>query len=452
MAVRERSLDVWMNGTLVGNWSSSRRGVDVFQYADSWMESAYSRPLSLSLRFVPGNAEHRGPAVAWWFENLLPDSAEIRSRIARRFRVAPSDSVALLAAIGRDCVGAVQLVPAGSDPGNIRQVSADLLTDPDVAAIIRSATSDAGVLRSVDDEREPLRLSIAGAQEKTALLRMQNAWYLPRGSTPTTHIIKLPLGRVGNIGADLSGSVENEWLCLRILSAFGLPVAHAEMARFADDVGEIRALIVERFDRAWCDATSTTPAWIQRLPQEDFCQATGMSPDQKYETDGGPGVGRCLSVLRDGGNATADSCTFALSQLAFWLLAAPDGHAKNFSVFLRRRDYVMTPLYDVISAWPIIGRGAREYPIQKMQLAMSLRGKSKPRLLDKIHLRHWRRLADDAGGDEVFAAMIAMVEQVPRAISVVEGELPSDFPEVIWERITTGMRRQSERFLAMVRG
>jgi serine/threonine-protein kinase HipA len=131
------------------------------------------------------------------------------------------------------------------------------------------------------DNDEDLRLSIAGAQEKTALLRHEGLWLLPHGSTPTTHIFKLPLGLVGHMQADMRTSVENEWLCSKIMKAYEIPIAQCEIEHFEDQ----KALVVERFDRT----PSSDGSWIIRRPQEDMCQATGTSPLHKYQSDGGKG-------------------------------------------------------------------------------------------------------------------------------------------------------------------
>ena len=120
------------------------------------------------------------------------------------------------------------------------------------------------------------------SQEKTALLWHQNQWCRPRGSTPTTHLFKLPMGRVGSGQIDFSSSVENEWLCGRILAAYGLPMAASRLASFDGQ----RCLIVERFDRRPHPGGNH---WL-RLPVEDFCQATGTPPEQKYDNQGGPGM------------------------------------------------------------------------------------------------------------------------------------------------------------------
>jgi serine/threonine-protein kinase HipA len=218
--------------------------------------------------------EHRGDAVTHYFENLLPDSADIRRRLRRRFHARSDEAFDLLTAVGRDCVGAVQLLPAGAEPEGWNRIEAEALKDRDVATLLATVTSDAPLGQGDEDD---LRISIAGAQEKTALLRMGGKWYRPRGATPTTHILKLPLGLVGNMRADMPDSVDNEWLCARIMSGLGFATAPTEMATF----GNTKALVVTRCDRRWqgvaagaeSKARFKPPAggWIARLPQEDFC-------------------------------------------------------------------------------------------------------------------------------------------------------------------------------------
>lgn len=438
-----------MNGLHVGVWSALRTGTAVFRYDPAWVHAEEGRALSLSLPFS-ADLEHRGDVVTNYFDNLLPDSADIRRRLRNRFRARSSEAFDLLAAIGRDCVGAVQLLPHGEEPAGWNAIDAEPIDEARVERILASVTSDAPLGQREDDEE--LRLSIAGAQEKTALLRMGRRWYRPRGATPTTHILKLPLGLVGNMRADMSTSIENEWLCSHILRALGLPVAETEMARF----GSTKALVVTRFDRRWAGiddgaeqkARFRPPqgGWIARLPQEDFCQALGVGPERKYQSDGGPSMQDCLAVLNNSEDSESDRTNFVLSQFVFWLLAATDGHAKNFSIQHRRGGrFGMTPLYDVLSAWPIIGDGPNHLSYQRAKLAMGVKaGNTHSRLRD-IQVRHWRRLAI-ATSTATWPRMLALAASVESVLHGVEAELPQQFPPRLWSAVSAGIKRHAELF------
>ena len=326
------ALMVWMNGERVGEWTMLRTGTPVFRYETTWAQSPSVRPLSLSLP-ITADLEVRGDAVDYYFDNLLTDSTAIRRRIRTRFQTRSTDAFDLLSAIGRDCVGAVQLLPPGQTPEGWNRIDAKPLSPSEVEATLRKVTV-ATPLGA--DEQDEFRISLAGAQEKTALLRMGGKWFQPLNATPTTHILKLPLGVVGNFQGDLSDSVENEWLCGQVLRECGFQTAASDIVRF----GEQRVLVVTRFDRRWNGVTHeeaqrrsfkpTRLAWIARLPQEDFCQALGLPPTRRYESEGGPSIEGSLSLLAGSESPDQDQSTFLLVQLVFWLLAAIDGHGKNF--------------------------------------------------------------------------------------------------------------------------
>ena len=398
------ALNVWMNGEFVGEWNTGRGVTATFTYAKAWLDSPNLRALSLS---IPITATHQvaGPRVNHYFDNLLPDNANIRNRIRDRLGLKTSDAFDLLEAIGRDCAGAVQILPPKETPTDHAQIDADRLNELDVARILASVTSarPLGGLRS-DDDDDSFRISIAGAQEKTALLYMGGAWHRPKKATPTTHILKLPLGIIGNFQGDFSHSVENEWLCAQFLTALGLPAADTDIATFEGQ----RVLVVRRFDRRWvgvdqpqAEAVGYVPKagdWIARLPQEDFCQATGKSPLERYESDGGPSINQILDILAQGSKSQADRQRFVLTQLVFWLLAATDGHGKNFSISHRPgNEFSLTKLYDVLSAWPIIGPGRNQLSYQDAKLAMAV-SRQEPPLQDRRDSRAAFPGADAEGG------------------------------------------------------
>ncbi len=421
---RKRALGVWLNGIRVGTWSIGSSGVNEFRYEDSWLVHAQTRPISLSIPL--GESVYHGDAVSAFFDNLLPDSTEIRQRIRSRYGAPSLSAFDLLAEIGRDCVGAIQLLGDDEEPSPVGLIEGRPIDEHEIADILKGLTA-VGVGGHLADEE--FRVSLAGAQEKTALLRHNEQWFVPHGSTPSTHIIKLPLGRIGGLGLDMTGSVENEWLCATLATAVGLKSADCAIGHFED----VTALIVERFDRRMSEDRTK----IFRLPQEDFCQITGTSSSEKYESDGGPGIEAIMSILLGSQDAAKDREAFFSTQVLFWLLAAPDGHAKNFSVFIERSGrFRLTPLYDIMSAYPVMGHGKGLIPPEKLKLAMAFRGKNRHYEWDKISLRHLRETARRCGLEgSIDAVLTKLAIIVPKAVATVSASLPEGFPSEIAEPI-----------------
>lgn len=195
----------------------------------------------MSLPLRPSHEPYRDGVEAF-FDNLLPDNRQIRERIQRRFRTGSIAAFELLTEIGRDCVGALQLLPEGQTPPNVRQITAEPLSHAGVAELLRRSLGAEATREENSDDA--FRISLAGAQEKTALLIHNGKWHRPTQATPATHILKLPLG-ANPQGIDLSTSVENEWLCSEIVRAFGIETAKCRIETFAD----FKVLVVERFDR-----------------------------------------------------------------------------------------------------------------------------------------------------------------------------------------------------------
>lgn len=438
-----RALDLWMNGAFVGTWSITPQG-DTLLYAQEWIDSEQGRPLSLSLPFTPDGAPLTGKRVSSYFDNLLPDTKDIRERVARRYNIGSTDAFDLLTEIGRDCVGAIQLLPQGTVPAGPAGVKSTPLTEAEVAHLLRVTTAPAtGKLgdTSDSDDDEDLRISIAGAQEKTALLYYHGKWRRPKGDTPTTHIFKLPMGVIGNLNLDMSHSVENEWLCSRILKEYGLPVADCEPLQFED----ITVLSVKRFDRTWWRSPEGVRHLI-RLPQEDMCQATGKPPSMKYQVDGGPGIDTILTLLATSMNREADQRTFFQAQVLFWMLRANDGHAKNFSIAHRPGGrYELTPLYDVLSFYPVIGDGPGKVSPKKVKMAMAVKGKSPHYHMEEIRRRHWVEVGLRHGvltpnGQSAEFILDDLVAKTPQVIDAIRKRLPVNFPQQVANTILTGLQ------------
>ncbi|MEX3959995.1 type II toxin-antitoxin system HipA family toxin [Trinickia sp. EG282A] len=435
-----RALSIWGNGERIGTWIIPSTGEAELRYAESWKQSPAGRPLSLSLPFGIGNLPLRGERVENFFDNLLPDSAQIRKRLATRFKTRTTDAFDLLQAIGRDCIGAVQLLGEDETPASADRIEGTALSDGDIELMLQRMLGAEPVWP--DDDGDTFRISLAGAQEKTALLRVGDQWLLPHGATPTSHILKLPLGLIGQKKVDFHTSVENEWLCLAILRAYGLPVPKAEIITF----GGQKVLCVERFDRAYSRSGS-----LLRLPQEDFCQALGVSPHLKYEAHGGPGVKEIAGILRQSQRANEDIANFMRAQIIFWLLAAPDGHAKNFSIrLLAGGQFQMTPLYDVMSIWPVEGDGGNQWSWHKASLAMALWGRSRHYRMRDIKRSHFNVTAELCHyGRDAEPLITSILDQTPGVIHSVSSSLPRGFPERVAARIFKGLSDSAAKLEAM---
>jgi serine/threonine-protein kinase HipA len=373
-------LRVLLNNLPVGQLLKEPGGAIEFRYDASWLESEQAVPVSLSLPLRED--AYKGEPVVAVFENLLPDSEKLRRRIAEKVGAAGTDSYSLLSEIGRDCVGALQFIPDGIEiADDTTRIEGEAVGDGDIEKLLKNlAQAPLGLGRD-----QEFRISVAGAQEKTALLFHEGKWLKPHGTTPTTHIFKTQIGSLPN-GIDLSNSVENEYYCLKLMAAFGLPVNAAEIRIF----GETKALVIERFDRRW-----TKDGKLLRLPQEDCCQSLSVPPGRKYQNEGGPGMVDILNLLKGSDTPAEDQRMFLKAQMLNWLIGATDGHAKNFSIFLGPRGrFRMAPLYDVLTAQPSLD--ARQIAEKQMKLAMSV-GDSRHYTMRYIQGRHFIQTVERSG-------------------------------------------------------
>jgi serine/threonine-protein kinase HipA len=426
---RHQRLNVFLNSRHVGQLNRETSGAIDFRYDPDWLAWEQTLPVSLSLPLR--EERYIGAPVVAVFDNLLPDNPGIRKRVAERVGAEGIDAFSLLAALGRDCVGALQFMPEDSEPGPAGALNGHEIGDGEVGAILRNlARNPLGV-----DSDDDFRISIAGAQEKTALLRKEGRWLKPDGVTATTHIMKPQIGKLPN-GIDLSHSVENEYLCLTFMQALGLPSAAVEMAIFDGEA----ALVIERFDRFW-----TGDARLLRVPQEDCCQALSVPWTQKYENEGGPGVVSIAKLLAGSDVPDADQRHFLKSIITFWLLGATDGHAKNFSVFLSPGGgFRMTPLYDVLSAQPNVD--AKQIRHNQFKLAMAV-GRNRHYVIGSVSGRHFVETAEQAGLGRrtVLSVIDDLLETVSVALEQTLASLPAGFPEAIAGPIAAGVKERLEQ-------
>lgn len=416
-------LDVYIGSSRVGIYSRTASGSESFRYVPEWLSSERAFPISLSMPL--SDRVWSGDNASSYFDGLLPDDRSVREKIAAREDADSAGIFDLLAVIGRDCVGALRFVPEGLDPGDPAKMEYRPVSDDEIATRITSlGTTPLGVHIKEDD----FRISIAGVQEKTAFLLIDDEWQLPLGSTPTSHIFK-PAMKGGSSGADFSDMPWNEWICLTLCRVLGLESAQARVLIFDGKP----VIVVERFDRVWRDGV------LYRLPQEDLCQAMGIPPMRKYQSDGGPGIINILQLLNGAVAPHEDRLAFMKAQIVFWLLAAIDGHAKNFSIYLTPGGYKLTPLYDVMSAAPYA-----EFPVHKLKLAMSVGDKGYYRL-KQIQIRHLYQTGQKAGlreqdMNEIFSDLAVQVDDAIAEVATLATD--AGMPEATSEPILAAVNKR----------
>jgi len=422
-------LSVLLNNRLIGRLTKASSGAISFDYEQSWLGWENAIPVSLSMPLREG--AYRGEQVTAVFENLLPDSLPLRRRVAEKVGAAGTDAYSMLTAIGRDCVGALQFLAHDDQVQADGEIQGEPVSIEEIEQILKGLAQAPLGLTKDDD----FRISVAGAQEKTALLYNEGRWLKPLGTTPTTHLFKPSIGRLPN-GIDLTHSVENEFYCLTLASAFGLPVNKVEMHTF----GKTRALVVERFDRRW-----TRDGRLLRVPQEDFCQALSIPPTQKYQSDGGPNLVDILGLLQGSDTPLEDQATVFKAQIFFWLIGATDGHAKNFSVYLGSGgSYHLTPLYDILTAQPSLD--THQINRKQMRLAMSV-GRNRHYRLDEILGRHFAQTGAAAKLPEslVKDTMQQVLDGANAALRRVEELLPKSFPVEIHDSVRSAVGERIRR-------
>ena len=319
-------LAVWLYGERVAVIHRDRDRTRLVYTEEALRKYPLGTPL-LSLSLPVSSRRYTQGVVRPFLDGLLPEG-ESRKSIARDVHVPERDTYGLIRALGRDCAGAVVIQPIeDSAPPAPTTTTAEPLSPDEIDVLVRDLKSaPLGVGGRV-------RISLAGVQQKLVLTRMQDgSWGRPVDGTPSTHILKPEV-------AAFPDTVENETFCMRVAKHLGLDVASVGTTK----IGGRKLIVVERYDRVVAaDGT------VRRIHQEDFCQATGVAPETKYEEDGGPSLLRIAGILRD--VAAPDSLDRLLKAVTVnALIGNGDAHAKNFSL-LHTEDgaLTLTPLYDLM--------------------------------------------------------------------------------------------------------
>lgn len=418
------SLVVILEGAPIGEITRARTGALRLTYDDSYLDDLDATLLSVSM--AAPVREHSGTTLSAWLWGLLPDNADVLARWGNRFGVSTASPFSLLGTqVGHDCAGAVQLCrPADVESLVTRPGTIEWLTDADVAERLRDLRRDstAWLGRGFTGQ-----FSLGGAQAKTALHFDGSRWGLPSGAAATTHILKPAI--TGLDGHDL-----NEHLCLAAARHAGLIAAHTTIQQFDDQT----AVVVDRFDRHVIDGA------LVRIHQEDLCQAFGLHPAKKYQSEGGPSAAAVVEKLRTvmPHPAAVDATWRFVDALAFnWIIAGTDAHAKNYSLLLSGSQVRLAPLYDIASALPY-----DESKGHDLKLAMKLGGED--RLLITDRPTTWPRVARelDLDIDDVNDRVLALATRTPAAFaSAVDDAAVAALGSPLPEKLLDACVQRAER-------
>lgn len=414
--------------TPVGRVLRNNNGRLKFLYEEAWRSSDAAFPLSLSMPLT--SLEHAHEKIDAFLWGLLPDNSTVLEDWGRQFQVSPRNAFALLSHVGEDCAGAVQFIPAERSEAFLAKRAERVLwlTEQDVAERLRILRADHSAWRLQGDTG---LFSLAGAQPKTALLFEKERWGVPSGRTPTTHILKPPVG-------PLAGFIVNEHLCLTLARHLEFPTANSSVMSFDGE----RAIVIERFDRV-----RRAEGWL-RIHQEDLCQALGVYPSRKYQHDGGPGPKAIVELIRNHSSAPNDDVVTFVDALAFnWLIAGTDAHAKNYGVLIAPGRVRLAPLYDVASVLPY-----PRFDVNRIKLAMKVAERYR---MSEIRRGDWLKAAAQLqlDSDSLLERITHMAEAINELTPQIGARLKDEgVTEPIIDRLVTRLVGRAQLCLQRIGG
>jgi serine/threonine-protein kinase HipA len=381
--MKKNQLSIRLHGEPIGILEQTATGKKIFTYI-----SAEKGSISLSM---PVREEPYGDlSCEAFFGGLLPESEATKKIIGKRYGISPNNSFALLRAIGYDCAGAI----------SCHEIDDPIINQGSMPLTGKIISEDELYQHIIDLPKKPLfmdfaglRLSLAGVQDKAAICLIDNQIAIPELGSPTTHILK-------PASAHYEGITDNEYFCLKLAKNIGLPVPEVQLRRIKD----ITFLLIERYDRR------IKYNHIERIHQEDFCQALGILSSKKYQNEGGPGFKECFALLNNTTQPAVDRNHLASALIFNYLVCNMDAHGKNFSLLHHTPANIrFAPLYDIVCT--------QVYRQLTSRMAMKIGNK-----YDANHVfpRYWEQLCSDINFR--YIAMVNLIEKLGSAIKLAAEE------------------------------
>ena len=392
-----------IEGEVIGRLVADRAGRIAFTYDEKWLEAERAHSLSISMPLAKIVYPQRAVLPYLW--NLLPENPNVLQRWGQQYHVSPANPFKLLVHVGADVPGAAQFIPSERlDEIQSDHPAIDWMTIDELAERLRQLRADVAAVRRPGDIG---KMSLPGAQAKTAFYWDERTmrWGVPGGRAPTTHIIKPCI-------PGFNGLVENEHLCQDIAARLGMPAARSRVLQLDESY-----IVVERYDRL---PPSPDSPFVQRIHQEDMCQALGLMPSRKYQEDGGPGISAIVTLIRRvSSDPQTDVDRFLQANMLNWLIGGTDAHAKNYSLLIGAADEIrLAPLYDISSQLPY-----QELVAQRMSMKIGDYYD-----VARVSIADWRKLARTCSvpEDRVLAMLTGVARELPDHISAARDQALED--------------------------
>ncbi len=408
----KKTLTVRLNKSFVGYLEQNQQGKFVFTYSPE-----NNIPLSLSLPIREEAYEDK--ECRGFFEGLLPEGEQVRIDIGKKYGINPKNEFSLLKTIGYDCAGAVSFTDYEETPKKLRNefiaVRGKKFTDDSLEEYINELPRKPLLTSS-----EGLRLSLAGAQDKMAVVLVDGTVSLPFKDVPTTHILKPAIKGVED-------SIENEYICLKTAKAMGLNVCNCEIR----STKNLKYLLLERYDRDVQDGK------VRRIHQEDFCQAKNIISSFKYEREGGIRIKDCYEIIMQTKTPAVSALELTNRIIFNYLIGNADAHGKNFSILYTENGILLAPAYDILCT--------AIYPNLTKNMAMKIDKYYEP---DKIYPRHWERMADSVGISytQLRKMILKMADKLPFELVEVAKDVDSPVSSKLYEFVKSNCDRVIGRF------
>lgn len=419
--MRSKNLDVYLFENKVGALRQLESGRLIFEYNAHWFESRNTtRPLSVSLPLKRKKFDDEEARP--FFAGLLPDDT-VRIKLAKILGVSEKNDYALLEELGRECAGAISLYPMGQSPKKTPRPEPHYLDNKKLSELINNLPG-----RPLLAGLSGLRLSLAGAQNKMAVRLVKERFALPDETQPSTHIIKPAI-------QGIEQSISNEFFCMRL--AQKLPGLTPVPNVYWQTVETVPYLLIERYDRI------TQRTGIVRIHQEDFCQALGISPEKKYQREGGPSLAQCFNLLKLYSSQPAKDRLRMVDIVIFnYIIGNTDAHGKNFSFLHSDKGLVLAPFYDLLSTYI--------YPALAQKMAMKIGDTYEH---DRVILKNWQKMAEETGVGMPYlrTRLLRLATTLPElAHELIESLVEDKLYSAIYAKIHTLITKNSEKILRIV--